>query len=412
MAAILEVTPGVSINFLLILSQIKLLLLVAAVQVEPAVAKITIELTSGPERRVEVVGLSPDTFARLDRAKLSRGAWQRILALYVDTGSKRQALPVLGDYRVQGDRLVFTPQFPLKPGLAYRAVFDATALPDSKKEVHQARVETRLLIPEQTRGKPAVVEAVYPSGDTLPENLLKFYIHFSAPMSRGGSYRHIRLLDSTGAVVDLPFLELAEELWDQSGRRLTLLLDPGRVKQELKPNQEVGRALMHGNEYSLLIAETWPDARGVRLAREHRKNFRVVAADTQQPDEAQWKLTLPDAGTRQPLTVKFNEPLDHALLQHAIRVVDPSNETLDGRIEVTGHETEWHFRPENPWVAGAHQLFVDTTLEDRSGNSIGRPFEVDLRSGPSPDTPDCTIAFTIGDDSAPLAAPQSDIGSR
>ena len=58
---------------------------------------------------------------------------------------------------------------------------------------------------------------VYPSRAMLPENLLRLYIHFSAPMSRGEAYRRIRLLDATGKPVDDPFLELDEELWSRDG---------------------------------------------------------------------------------------------------------------------------------------------------------------------------------------------------
>jgi hypothetical protein len=226
-------------------------------------------------------------------------------------------------------------------------------------------------------------------------------------MSRGGSYRHIRLLDAKGAPVDAPFLELAEELWDESGKRLTLLLDPGRVKQGLKPHAEVGRALAQGNAYTLLISDRWPDAQQALLAREHRKRFHVVPADTRQPDPKQWRLQLPDAGTRQPLIVKFNEPLDHALLQHSIDVSNPDKDSIEGRVAVAAQETEWHFRPEKPWGAGSYQLRIDPILEDRAGNSIGRPFEVDLSSGPGPEIKECVVPFTIGDLSAAPVAPQS-----
>ena len=37
-----------------------------------------------------------------------------------------------------------------------------------------------------------IVEHVYPSTDQLPENQLKFYLHFSAPMSRGEAYSRIQ----------------------------------------------------------------------------------------------------------------------------------------------------------------------------------------------------------------------------
>jgi hypothetical protein len=387
-------------------------LLLAFISANSATAEITIRLTPGSKPSVVVVGIPAQTLAELANAKLDRDAWQRMLALYVDTGGNRPTLPVLGDYRVENDRLVFTPQFPFKPGLAYRAVFDAAAIANGSSQVRRQLVETTLQIPGPLQGRPTIVEAVYPSGDALPENLLKFYIHFSAPMSRGGSYRHIHLLDAADAPVDAPFLELAEELWDESGKRLTLLLDPGRVKQGLKPHADVGRALAHGNAYTLVISDTWPDAQRAPLAREHRKRFHVVPADTRQPDAKQWRLQLPGAGTRQPLIVKFNEPLDHALLQHTIGVTNPNKDSLEGTVAVAAQETEWHFRPEKPWVAGDHQLHVDTILEDRAGNSIGRPFEVNLRSGPRPEIKECVVPFTIRDAAAAGVAARPADGHR
>jgi hypothetical protein len=239
------------------------------------------------------------------------------------------------------------------------------------------------------------VEAAFPSSDVLPENQLKFYIQFSAPMRRGDSYRHIQLLDSAGAPVDAPFLELAEELWDESGRRLTLLLDPGRVKQDLKPHKEVGRALAEGRKYTLAVSSEWRDANGEKLGRDFRKDFTVTKADVRQPDPKRWRLFVPAGGSREPLVVKFDEPLDHALLQHVIEAVDSMGKSVDGRISVNEKETRWSFQPTAPWVAGAYQLLVAATLEDLAGNSIARPFEVHLPSGRSAGVGETEIPFRI-----------------
>ena len=107
---------------------------------------------------------------------------------------------------------------------------------------------------------PARLVQVYPTSDRLPENQLKFYVHFSAPMSRGDSYRYIHLLESENGEVDLPFLELGEELWSQDGTRLTVFFDPGRIKRGLKPREEVGPSLEEGKSYTLRIDADWPDA--------------------------------------------------------------------------------------------------------------------------------------------------------
>ena len=240
-----------------------------------------------------------------------------------------------------------------------------------------------------------VVEAVYPSSDVLPENLLKFYIHFSAPMQRGDSYRHIRLLNDEGAVVAAPFLELAEELWDDTGRRLTLLLDPGRVKQDLKPHKEVGRALAGGRGYVLSIAADWRDAKGNPLGAAFHKSFRVSAPDIRQPDPGRWRLTVPKAETRQPLVVVFEEPLDHAMLCHVIHVASPADAFLDGKIQIDEQETQWSFRPARPWRAGPHELQTDGALEDRAGNSIERPFEVFLPASRPAEINERTIQFQV-----------------
>ena len=141
----------------------------------------------------------------------------------------------------------------------YRAVFDPAAIPGIS--LRGECVEAAISIPAPREGGQRSYEAVYPSIDVLPENQLKFYVHFSAPMSRGDSYQHIRLLDADGKPVDAPFLELAEELWDDTGQRLTLLLDPGRVKRDLKPHKEVGRAMVDGGRYTLVIRDDWRGCR-------------------------------------------------------------------------------------------------------------------------------------------------------
>ena len=45
------------------------------------------------------------------------------------------------------------------------------------------------------------VDHVYPSADVLPDNQLKFYLHFSAPMRRGEAWQHIHLLKQDGQPV-------------------------------------------------------------------------------------------------------------------------------------------------------------------------------------------------------------------
>jgi hypothetical protein len=278
--------------------------------------------------------------------------------------------PLLGAVSREGEALVFRPRFPLRPGMRYRAVYRDPSRVDPVVEVFR--------VPDPLPAPTTVLEHVFPSPDVLPENLLKLYLAFSAPMSRGEASRRVRLLDENGQTVELPFLEIDQELWDVEGRRLTLLFDPGRVKRDLLPNQEVGTPLRAGATYTLVVDREWPDAHGNPLAREGRKTFRVGPPDHAPPRTADWRLAPPRAHTRDPLTVRFPEPLDRALLERVLEVVDGSGSTVPGSVAVESQETRWLFTPRDPWRAGDYRLRVATILEDLAGNSLGRPFEVDV----------------------------------
>src|SRR5262249_4461656 len=146
--------------------------------------------------------------------------------------------------------------------------------------------------------------------------------HFSAPMSLGEAYRHIRLLDEANKPVDLPFLELDQELWDPAGKRFTLFFDPGRIKRGVKPREDVGPSLVEGKRYTLVIDSKWSDADGQPLKESFKKSFRVVAPVEKGIDVKEWKLDSPAAGSRDALKVGFPQPLDHALLQRLLWIVD------------------------------------------------------------------------------------------
>jgi hypothetical protein len=140
----------------------------------------------------------------------------------------------------------------------------------------------------------------------------------------------------------------------------------------------VGPALEEGKRYTLVVDRKWLDAQGEPLVESHRKSFRVVAPDDEPPDASSWKLQPPAAGSTAPLVVTFPEPLDHAMLQRVLWITNPEGERIAGQIEVDPGETRWRFTPAEAWVAGNHHLVAEATLEDRAGNSLGRPFEVDV----------------------------------
>jgi hypothetical protein len=318
---------------------------------------------------VEVGPLPADALA----ADRSADDWVALFSVTVDPPAGRP--PLLGSYAFAGDAVRFTPRFPLAPGVRYRAVFHPDRLRNRAGPAEA--IETAIQLEKPPRADAAFVDRVYPSADALPENQLKFYLHFSFPMSRGEAYEHIHLLDADGKPVERPFLELGEELWDAEGRRFTLLIDPGRIKRGLKPREDLGPALMEGKRYTLVIDRDWPDADGEPLKAEHRKTFAVGPPLETTPDPKTWRVASPTAGGRAPLIVTFPGPLDHALL-HRLLWVEDDGRRVPGSIAVTKAETRWTFTPAQPWAAGDYRLVADTRLEDLAGNGIGRPFEVDV----------------------------------
>lgn len=333
---------------------------------------------------VEVTGLGASALKQLRQANWKTEQWQRLLTVHAEQGDLLADIglpPMLGTYRTTADTLRFDPQFPLEAGLAYRATFQPDRMPGAKNP--GARPISVVFKRPVRRSEPTTVVAqIYPSASILPENLLKFYVHFSAPMSGGHIYEHIHLLNDAGLPVELPFLEIDEELWNREMTRLTLFIDPGRIKRGVKPLEEVGPALEEGKSFTLIIDQSWRDGVGTPLKESFRKVFQVGPPDRDPPDPARWNIFPPKAGTRDPLTVAFSEPMDNALAQRMIQVrLATGNRAVIGKVSLDQQERRWTFVPAEAWHTGAYELTVQTTIEDLAGNNIGKPFEVDVFDG-------------------------------
>lgn len=337
-------------------------------------AEIEIRLTAD-HSAVEVSGLSRELVARMSRVN-APGQWQQLFPVYVDAPNNPP--PMLGTYRVQGDVLRFEPQFPLSQGLKYKAVFHSEKLPGAAAGAQAAPVVTGFQLPDRPRASATVVSHIYPTNEVVPENLLKFYVHFSAPMNRGGIYRHIHLRDGDGKEIELPFLELEEELWDPTMTRITLLFDPGRIKRGVMPLVDIGPALVEGKRFSLSIDRAWQDATGNPLKEDFQKRFTVGPADRQTIDPAKWVVSAPRTASRQPLSIGFGEALDQALATRLIQIVDDAGKRIEGETALTDREQQWTFTPASDWKSGQYKIVIATTIEDLAGNNIGKAFDVDV----------------------------------
>jgi hypothetical protein len=331
---------------------------------------------AGSPAAVEVVGLGEPALAAVRAAKPAPAEWAAALRVVVAEGTPAAvaARPaVAGAYSVTADAVRFEPDFPFVPGVRYQVTFDP-----AKVKLKGEPLTAVVAVPKPPPGPPTVVTAVYPSGDRLPENTLRWYVHFSGPMTRGDIYTHVKLVRDDGKEVPSPFLEIDEELWATDGLRVTLLFHPGRVKSGLQPREELGPILEAGRRYTLTIDPNWKAADGRPLAAGVRKTFTAGPVDDEPVNPDTWALIAPRAGSDAPLILRLAKPLDHALLGSMVWVADAAGKRVDGETTVGGGERVVTFAPARPWRAGGYKLVVDTRLEDVCGNRVGEPFEVDV----------------------------------
>lgn len=289
--------------------------------------------------------------------------WESVLV--VRASADEAAPAMLGEYVENGGVITFTPRFAPSPGVELHATF----------HVNKSTLEATFGEPAKAIAATTRVANLYPSTDEWPENTLKMYLAFSAPMAAGEAYSHIRVLDDQGRVILQPFVEIEQELWDASGTRLTVLFDPGRIKRGLVDNEESGPPLVAGRSVTIEVDLSWRDASGAPLAEKFVRIIRVTPAVRDVVHVKQWKVDAPLTSDAD-LVVTFDRPMDHALAQRAISVTKDGG-TIGGKIQVTDDETVWRFTPDAPWTAGAYFIAVDGVIEDLAGNRPGKMFDVD-----------------------------------
>ncbi len=296
-------------------------------------------------------------------------------AVYVapDDGA-RPTISVAGGYRQSRGTVRFIPDFPFVTGVTYLVLVDALlggeeAIGDASREVHGKQTYARFTIPH-TKRPPPRVERVFPTHDTLPQNALRFYIYFSNPMQRGMAMQYVRLLSANGRADEKAFMSFKQELWSPDGRRLTVLLDPGRIKRGVETNRRLGPALVEGALCRLTVEPGWRDVFGQPLSQRYEQSFRVGPPERRAIEHKHWQVTLPSAESNEPLSVAFDRCMDHALLARMISVCHGDGRQVSGSVKAAQHEHVWQFRSDEPWRAGSYTIVVAPELEDVSGNNL------------------------------------------
>lgn len=212
--------------------------------------------------------------------------------------------------------------------------------------------------------KPSV--QIFPSGPTVPENLLRIELRFSTPLRVPLSTEHVKLTDASGVEIKNAFLDLL--LPGADGKSVTILLHPGRVKSGVRANLALGRALHAGD--TVVLTLTHP-----AVAKPVRKTWQVTAFDAEPPQPARWTLAAPPPGSRTPLVLHLDMPIGSSA-EALIAIRGPNGERVIGKGSLESGETVWRFVPTRTWRAGSYAVVTHPGLEDPAGNRPCAPFEV------------------------------------
>jgi hypothetical protein len=195
-------------------------------------------------------------------------------------------------------------------------------------------------------------------------------------------------------------------------------------------NDELGPVLQPNQSYTLVISAAWQTADGAPLGHETRKTFHTTPRLTTQVDPfadqpaacctqssrlslltalkpvTRWHIRPPASGTPAPLELRFPYPLDHALLLRCLRVVDETGAPVAGSVATADNERTWRFTPTTAWRAASYRVLVASILEDLAGNSLARPFEVDITAAPIKAVPrEVSLSFTTTAFGVPALTP-------
>jgi hypothetical protein len=180
-----------------------------------------------------------------------------------------------------GDDVCFVPRFGFVDGTTYTVAVGGTVVD---------LVRPRLDVVATTE-----VVAIHPTADVVPRNLLRCYVEFSAPMGEGDAAAHVWFVDDDGEPLVGALLPTEYELWDAAHRRLTVLLDPARIKRGLVGHVAAGYPLRRGESVRLVVDAGFRDARGAPLRGPAERAYRVGDDLRGRVEPGEWMLAVPAA---------------------------------------------------------------------------------------------------------------------
>lgn len=176
----------------------------------------------------------------------------------------------------------------------------------------------------------------------------------------------LQLVTPEGLLVSDAFLLLNEELWSPDGRRLTVLMEPGRIKRGMGPDPAHEPALTPGRSYRLDVRT------GGRVL---SKVFDVLPPAMEPLLETHWQVRGPPVRSRRPLEVAFDRVMDDAIVAEEVQVQSADGLRLPGIQAVSDDGRRLVFHPVNRWEDAEYRLVFSRRFEDVCGNRLAEALD-------------------------------------
>lgn len=312
--------------------------------------------------------LSKNTLERLEAANLSFDDWSSFFSIKVKGGSKA----VLGSYRVDTNRIVFTPRFLPDVKVIYSITFSSQSLFNRTGINPEYHLE---LSEEVSFGIPtheALGIQLSPFSKSLPENILRVYLHFTSPMGFQNPYDYIQLMDSANQIIENAFVEIPEGLWNGDRTRLTLLFHPGRVKRNVGPNRKLGPVFKTGGTYQLVVKDDLKDVNGNSLGDDWKMNFTITDPIRTKMSMEEWQLTTSCLDNCQ-LLLKTDRLVDMEMMERFLRIEDENEAAIP--FEIKNEIDQIAIHSDQFKLGISYRLIVNPRLEDLCGNTFLNAFD-------------------------------------
>ncbi len=290
----------------------------------------------------------------------------KALRCYLVDNNKVSKQAVLGKYRWSSDSLIFESLVEPSHNTHFECRLKVEKMVTTKRFITPAK--------EKTYDPPEVVQ-VYPTVESIPLNILFFYVQFNQPMNPDFfDYDQLKLIESDGKVKQQVWRH--EVNWNFDHTVAAILIHPGRVKRGIDYMENYSEVFVEGEEVTLHVGKAFKSESNILIDDSFSKNYSISSRDSVIPIVQFDQKLLPKSGSNSPLTISFSETMCYGSVLEGFRVLDKNGNSITGTIISDKGETSWRFIPDKVWEKDTYILEFNDYPADLCQNTIYRPFEI------------------------------------